>query len=98
MLVWVVWRFADRETLRDTFVNAAPVPIAIAILLNVVVIYFKVSRWRMLLAAVDVLITFTEALRAFMPSVYLGLVTPGRVGDLGKRRQNGSATLAKTLW
>jgi uncharacterized protein (TIRG00374 family) len=81
LLVWVVWRFADRATLRDTFVNAAPVPIVIAILLNVVVIYFKVSRWRMLLAAVDVLITFKEALRAFMPSVYLGLVTPGRVGD-----------------
>jgi uncharacterized protein (TIRG00374 family) len=81
LLVWVVWRFAERDTLRDTFLEADPLPIAGAIVLNFVVIYLKVWRWRELLAAVDVRIRMTEAVRAFMPSVYLGLVTPGRVGD-----------------
>ena len=81
LLVWVVWRFADRDALRDTFLNADPLPIVGAIVLNVVVILLKVSRWRVLLAAVQVSITFAEAVRAFLPSVYLGLLTPGRVGD-----------------
>jgi len=81
LLVWVVWRFADRETLRNTLLDASPLPIGAAVLLNLVVIHLKVWRWRRLLRAVGVDISFDEAVRAFMPSVYLGLVTPGRVGD-----------------
>ena len=81
LLAWVIWRFAERDTLRDTLVEADPLPILAAIALNALVIHLKVWRWRNLLHALDVAIPFREAYRAFLPSLYLGLVTPGRVGD-----------------
>lgn len=81
LLVWVIWRFADVPTLVDTLVQAALLPIALAILLNAAVIHVKVWRWRDLLRSVDVPLSFGSAYRAFLPSLYLGLVTPGRVGD-----------------
>ncbi len=81
LLVWVVWRFADPEMLVETFVEADPGPIVVAALLNAVVIHAKVWRWRDLLRTADVDLTMAEAYRAFLPSLFLGLVTPGRVGD-----------------
>ncbi|MGB5683627.1 MAG: lysylphosphatidylglycerol synthase transmembrane domain-containing protein, partial [Polyangiales bacterium] len=81
LLVWIIWRFADLPVLVDTFAHAAPGPIIAAILLNAIVIHAKLWRWRDLLGAVDVPLGIAEAYRAFLPSLYLGLLTPGRVGD-----------------
>ena len=81
LLVWVIWRFADLPTLVETFARARPLPIVAAILLNAVAIHLKLWRWRDLLGAVDVRLSVAEAYRAFLPSLYLGLITPGRVGD-----------------
>lgn len=81
LLVWVVWRFADGATLVETFANAEPWPIVAAVLLNGVVIHAKLWRWKALLGSVDVPLSSAEAYRAFLPSLYLGLITPGRVGD-----------------
>ncbi|MGB5192565.1 MAG: lysylphosphatidylglycerol synthase transmembrane domain-containing protein [Polyangiales bacterium] len=81
LLVWIIWRFADLPVLVDTFAHAAPGPIIAAILLNAIVIHAKLWRWRDLLGAVDVPLGIAQAYRAFLPSLYLGLLTPGRVGD-----------------
>jgi uncharacterized protein (TIRG00374 family) len=81
LLVWVIWRFADLPVLLETFIQAAPLPIIAAILLNAAVIHAKLWRWRELLRTIDVPLGTAEAYRAFLPSLYLGLITPGRVGD-----------------
>ena len=81
LLVWVVWRFADFAALLDTFAQAARWPLAGAVLLNAIAIHAKLWRWRDLLRSVDVPLSTGSACRAFLPSLYLGLVTPGRVGD-----------------
>lgn len=81
LLAWVVWRFADFAALVDTFAQAARWPLVVAVLLTAVVIHAKVWRWRDLLRSVDVPLSVASAYRAFLPSLYLGLVTPGRVGD-----------------
>jgi hypothetical protein len=81
LLVWVVWRFADFAELVDTFAQAAIWPLVAAVLLNAVAIHAKLWRWRDLLRSVDVPLSVGSAYRAFLPSLYLGLVTPGRVGD-----------------
>ncbi|MGB5704279.1 MAG: lysylphosphatidylglycerol synthase transmembrane domain-containing protein, partial [Polyangiales bacterium] len=81
MLCWVLWRFADLPLLVDTFTQAEPWPIVAAILLNGAVIHAKLWRWRDLLRTADVRLSFAEAYRAFLPSIFLGLATPGRVGD-----------------
>ena len=81
LLVWVVWRFADFAELVDTFAEAARWPLVAAVLLNAGVIHAKLWRWRELLRSVGVPLSVGSAYRAFLPSLYLGLVTPGRVGD-----------------
>ena len=81
LLVWVVWRFADFAALVDTFAQAAIWPLVAAVLLNAAVIHAKLWRWRDLLRLVDAPLSVGSAYRAFLPSLYLGLVTPGRVGD-----------------
>jgi uncharacterized protein (TIRG00374 family) len=81
LLVWVVWRLADLGALVDTFAKAAMGPLLAAVLLNAVAIHLKLWRWRALLRSVDVPLSVESAYRAFLPSLYLGLVTPGRVGD-----------------
>jgi len=81
LLAWVVWRFADFAALVDTFAQAARWPLVAAVVLTALVIHAKVWRWRDLLRSVDVHLSIGSAYRAFLPSLYLGLVTPGRVGD-----------------
>jgi len=81
LLVWVVWRFADFGALVDVFVRAAAWPLLAAVAFNAVAIHAKLWRWRCLLQRVHVDLSPKSAYRAFLPSLYLGLVTPGRVGD-----------------
>jgi len=81
LLVWVLWRFADLPALRDTFAGAATWPLLVAVALSAVVIHAKLWRWRDLLRLVGVPLSVASAYRAFLPSLFLGLVTPGRVGD-----------------
>jgi uncharacterized protein (TIRG00374 family) len=81
LLAWVVWRFADFSALVDTFAQAAIWPLIVAVLFNAVAIHAKLWRWRGLLRSGDVPLSVGSAYRAFLPSLYLGLVTPGRVGD-----------------
>jgi hypothetical protein len=81
LLVWVVWRFADFAALIDSFRRAETSPLLAAVLLNIVAIHTKLWRWHSLLRSVDVELPVESAYRAFLPSLYLGLATPGRVGD-----------------
>jgi len=81
LIVWVSWRFADWTVLLDTFAQAVAGPLVLAVLLDAVVVHAKLWRWRNLLRSVDVPLSLGSAYRAYLPSLFLGLVTPGRVGD-----------------
>jgi len=81
LLIWLVWRFADLHTLADTLARARAWPLVIAVALDAVVIHAKLWRWRSLLRSAGVSLSVSRAYMAFLPSLYLGLATPGRVGD-----------------
>jgi hypothetical protein len=81
LLIWVVWRYADLRTLADTLARARVWPLVIAVALDSVVIHAKLWRWRSLLRSAGVSLSVSRAYMAFLPSLYLGLATPGRVGD-----------------
>ena len=81
LLIWLVWRFADLHTLADTLARARGWPLVIAVALDAVVIHAKLWRWRSLLRSAGVSLSVARAYMAFLPSLYLGLATPGRVGD-----------------
>lgn len=81
LLAWVVWRFGDFAALASAFADASAGPLLAAVLLNAIAIHAKLWRWRSLLGLIDQPLSMGSAYRAFLPSLYLGLVTPGRVGD-----------------
>ncbi len=81
LIAWVLWRFADLSLLADTFAQASIGPLVVAVLLDAVMIHVKLWRWRNLLRAVDARLSLGSAYRAYLPSLFLGLATPGRVGD-----------------
>jgi hypothetical protein len=81
LIVWVLWRFADLPLLADTFAQASVWPLVAAVLLDALVVHAKLWRWRHLLRSVEVPLSVGSAYRAYLPSLFLGLVTPGRVGD-----------------
>jgi hypothetical protein len=56
--------------------------VAAAIATNVPIVHFKVVRWQKLLAARGYDYPLGRTYLAVLSSLYLGMVTPGRVGDL----------------
>jgi uncharacterized membrane protein YbhN (UPF0104 family) len=82
LLVWVLWRFGDFETLTGTFKRASLWPLVGAVLLDAGVIHVKLFRWQSLLAACNVRVDTAAAYKAYLPSLFMGLATPARVGDV----------------
>lgn len=81
LLVVVLVRL-DRGALFDVLARAAPWPVVAAILLNVVNVHLKVVRWSVLLEVRGIDYPRRRQYGAFMSSLYLGMITPGRVGDV----------------
>jgi len=82
LLVWVLWRFGDADALVATFAGASLWPLIAAVLLDAGVVHAKLVRWRSLLGACRIELTVAGAYKAYLPSLFLALVTPGRVGDV----------------
>jgi glycosyltransferase 2 family protein len=55
---------------------------ALAVALNFLMVWFKVLRWRSLLNVEATAYPLSSAWNAFNAASYIGLLTPGRVGDL----------------
>ncbi len=82
LLVLVVWRLDDKAALWDALKSADVSLVALAIVLNVPVVHFKVARWRDLLGARGHRYPLGRSYAAVLSSLYLGMLTPGRVGDV----------------
>jgi uncharacterized protein (TIRG00374 family) len=72
----------DRAAVLGAVASAAPLPLALAILLNLVNIHLKVIRWDVLLRTRGIVYPKRRAWASFLTSLYVGLLTPGRVGDV----------------
>lgn len=82
LLVVVIARMKDPGALLRAVTSADPWLLAVALLLNVANIHLKVVRWDVILRARDIRYPRRRAWAAFMTSLYVGLLTPGRVGDV----------------
>lgn len=81
VLAVLVWRFSSFDEIRRTLGHADLRLVSMAVLLNGVVFFFKVVRWQALLRERGLDYPTGRAWTSFMSSAYLGMVTPGRVGD-----------------
>ncbi|EYF02108.1 lysylphosphatidylglycerol synthase transmembrane domain-containing protein [Chondromyces apiculatus] len=82
ILVIVILRIPDRGEMLRALAAAAPLPILFAVLLNAANVYLKVVRWQALLRTRGIRYPTGRAFSAFLSSVYVGMLTPGRVGDV----------------
>jgi uncharacterized protein (TIRG00374 family) len=82
LLVLVIARMKDPRALLHALGHATLWPIVIAVLLNVVNIHLKVVRWDVILRTRGIHYPRRRAWSSFMTSLYVGLLTPGRVGDI----------------
>lgn len=55
-----------------------------AFLLNFPMVYFKSYRWQQILEQLEVNITPKKSFEYYMSSLYLGFITPGRVGEFSR--------------
>jgi glycosyltransferase 2 family protein len=82
ILVIVLLRLKDPSEIGRLFLSADPLWILGSLVLNFAAIHTKVIRWQVFLRVRDVHYGLKNAWLAFSASLYLGMLTPGRVGDL----------------
>lgn len=81
LLAVVIYRL-DRDALFDVLKKANVGPVIVAVLLNAVNVHLKVLRWDVLLTVRDIHYPRRRQYGAFLSSLYLGMLTPGRLGDV----------------
>ncbi|MCA9621145.1 MAG: flippase-like domain-containing protein [Myxococcales bacterium] len=82
VLVLLLYRLGDPQAILDLLREAETRWLVLAIAANVGAVAFKVMRWQALLRARGVDYPFGRATAAFLSSLYVGMLTPGRVGDV----------------
>jgi uncharacterized protein (TIRG00374 family) len=82
ILAVTIARLPQPEKLWHLLLSARAWPIAAAVALNAVPLYLKAVRWRLLLATRKIDYPTRSSFQALAASLYLGMLTPGRVGDV----------------
>jgi glycosyltransferase 2 family protein len=82
LLVVVLVRIPNPERLLQICSGAFGWQLVLAFGLNFVAVALKVHRWQRLLATNGIQYSFRDAWNAYNASMYIGLLTPGRVGDV----------------
>jgi uncharacterized protein (TIRG00374 family) len=66
----------------STFSGVRTSPFILALLLNILHIFFKSVRWNRLLERQSVSYSLKDVFLVYSGSIYAGIITPGRVGEL----------------
>ncbi len=82
LLLLVIARMRDRGAILSAVAGADPWPLLLAVAVNVLNIHLKVVRWQAILRVRGIHYGTGRAWMAFLTSLYLGMLTPGRVGDV----------------
>ena len=82
LLVVVLLRIGEPERLLDVLRGTQWPVLVGAATLNAINIHLKVMRWQVLLGTRGHRYATKDAWRAILPSMYIGMLTPGRVGDV----------------
>jgi len=82
ILIVLIARLDRPADLLEAAKRVAPWPLALAVALNAIPLWLKVLRWQLILRARGIRYGTRDAWLAFSASLYLGMLTPGRVGDV----------------
>lgn len=82
MLLVLVARLPDRNQLWETLSHAHVAPLLLSAGANLLAIQLKVTRWQHVLRVRGIAYGARAAWLSFTASLYLAMLTPGRVGDI----------------
>src|SRR5690606_5634366 len=91
-LVVVIVKLPDPTALWTSVRDALGWELAAAVVLNLLSVFLKVLRWQGLLATRAIAFPLRKAWSAFTAVLYIGLLTPGRIGDVLRVKYLRSAT------
>jgi len=80
LLGFILWR-VDTSKVLLLLSQAVPSLLIVAVLLNIPQIFLKVLRWRWLLHSQHIVYGMVPAILSYFGSIFIGLVTPGRLGE-----------------
>ena len=83
LLLLLLWQIDVRQ-LGAVLTQIAPLPLGVAIFLNIPQISIKAFRWRWLLRAQQTRYGIWPATLSYFGSIFIGLLTPGRLGEFVK--------------
>ncbi len=81
LLVVVFLKIKDPAALGRVLASASLVPLGAVLALNFASVEFKVLRWLALLGTRGIRYPLRRARAAYYASMYVGMLTPGRIGD-----------------
>lgn len=81
ILLGVLLARVDVTTLWGTIRDANPYLLAVAVLLNLPMVLLKALRWQALLGAQGIQYSVGNAYLAYLGSIFIGFLTPGRLGE-----------------
>jgi uncharacterized protein (TIRG00374 family) len=80
----IILRKLNVKLVLSLLANAEPVILLIALFLKLPFLVIKCCRWQYLLRIQGIDYDLKSSLLAYLGSMYMGLVTPGRIGDFAK--------------
>jgi uncharacterized protein (TIRG00374 family) len=83
LLGFLIWKL-DASSVYSAIQNTQPTFLAAAILLNIPQIFTKALRWRYLMLAQGIQYNVASSVLAYFGSIFIGLLTPGRLGEFVK--------------
>ena len=83
LLTLILWKVSPRA-LAEAMRGAQGAPLAAGLVLGLVFVALKVVRWGWLLRCAGIAATAAESLYSFLGGMAVGLITPGRVGEVAR--------------
>jgi uncharacterized protein (TIRG00374 family) len=84
ILLIVLLQRMDVSHLLDTLKNADIGMVSFAMIMLIVLIGIKTLRWRMILRTLQISMSWRNAFLAYFASIFIGFLTPGRLGEFGR--------------
>ena len=84
VLFIIILSFIDLKTIWLIVNNINPFLLFLALLLNIPQLFIKSVRWNQLLRMQKIYIGLGKTFLIYLNSIYLGVITPGRIGEFTK--------------
>ena len=84
LLLLYIFFSIDRFEFKKQVLSANLYIFIIVICLNIPHLFIKSSRWKLILQQQGILINLTDSFLIYLSSLYIGFITPGRIGEFVK--------------